>query len=559
VRLGVWLGAVVVLAVSLAAAAWLWRARRAPPPPSEFHLVSTFPGSHRAPSFSPDGKMIAFVDDVRGVPQVWVRYVDQGDPLPITSGEVGAGRPRWSPKGDQILFERSNMGIWSAPPLGGRARQLLAQGSCPNFFPDGERLVFDRGPELWTARADGSEARRLDGVPTNYFSFMIKRCAAVSPDGRWIAYYQPERGPLGDLWVVAASGGPPRRLTSDSVEAGTPVWTPGGRFVVFSSARRGSRTLWRVPAEGGEPEAVTSGAGEDGEPDVSSDGRRLIYSNARNSTAVVVLDPATGAERTIVERRGHLNGPRFSPDGTRIAFFSAVDPLEQIFTVGVDGQDLRQITHEKREANVMPRWSGDGSFLYFYQQLPTLCFRKVPAGGGPSSTVIEGWSWEIQNGASVDPPGRRIVYSLYESGRLESARVRDLTTGQERELPRPLDDPQWSRDGRLVAGADPDANVTVCPADGGACDVLGKGITPCWSGDGKRIYFQQPGKPLDDPNLRSVELWVMSRDGSHPKRVAVLEPQHTLSMPFDVSVRGEIVWPQVRRGKRELWLAELPR
>jgi Tol biopolymer transport system component len=503
--------------------------------------------------------MIAFVDDVRGVPQVWVRSTDQGEPLQVTSGEVAAGRPRWSPRGDQIVFERSNQGLWSVPPLGGQPRQLFPEGSCPSFFPDGERLVFDRGPELWTARTYGSEARRLEGVPTNYFSSMIKRCAAVSADGRWIAYYQPERGPTGDLWTVAASGGPPRRLTSDSVEAGMPVWTPDGRFIVFSSARRGSRNLWRIPAGGGEPEAVTTGAGEDGEPDVSSDGRRLIYSNARNSTALIVLDPTTGAERTIVERRGHLNGPRFSPDGTRIAFFATVDPLEQIFTVGRDGRDLRQITHEKREANVMPRWSGDGSFLYFYRQLPAPSFRKVPAEGGPSVAVVDVWRWEVHNGTSVDREGRRIVYSFYDNGRLESARVRDLVSGRERVLPRALDDPQWSPDGRLVAGSNAEGKVTVCPAEGGECEALGEGIAACWSGDGRRIYFQRPGRPLDDPNLRSVELWVMGRDGSLARRIAVLEPQHALSMPFDVSLRGEIVWPQVRRGKSELWLAELKR
>ncbi len=553
------IGIAATTVLLLGAAFWLTRARRAPPPPSQFHLVSTFPGSHRAPSFSPDGKMFAFVDDVRGVPQVWVKYVDQGDPVQITAGETAAGRPRWSPKGDQIVFEWSKRGIWSVPPLGGPARQILEEGSCPSFFPDGERLVFDRGPELWTARADGSEARRLEGVPINFFSFMIKRCAAVSPDGRRVAYYQPERGPSGDLWIVSAAGGEPRRLTSDSAEAGTPVWAPDGRFIVFSSARRGSRTLWRIPVDGGDPEPVTTGAGEDGEPDISSDGKRLLYSNARNSHAVILLDPGSGSERVVVERRSHLNGPKFSPDGNRIAFFTTTDQLEQIFTVGVDGQDLRQITRGEKEANVMPRWSADGSFLYFYQQVPTPSFRKVAAAGGPSSTVIDGWRWELQNGSSVDPLGRLVAYSLYERDQIRSARVRDLATGRERDLGRALDDPQWSRDGRLVAGADPDGNVAVCPADGGDCEILGKGIAPCWSGDGRRIYFQRPGRPLDDPNLRSVEAWVMNRDGSHPRRIGVLEPQLTLSMPFDVSVRGQIVWPQFRRGKRELWLAELER
>ena len=42
------------------------------------------------------------------------------------------------------------------------------------------------------------------------------------------------------------------------------------------------------------------------------------------------------------------------------------------------------------------------------------------------------------------------------------------------------------------------------------------------------------------------------------RRVAILEPQSTLSTPFDVSPRDEIVWVQFRRGKEELWQAQLP-
>jgi Tol biopolymer transport system component len=502
--------------------------------------------------------MVAFIDTARGVPQVWVRPIGGGDPIQATSGEVAAGRPRWSPKGNEIIFERRGQGLWTVPPLGGSPRQVLERGSCPGFFPDGERLVFDRGPELWTARVDGSEARRLEGVPVNYFSFYIKRCAAASPDGRWVAFYQPARGPLGDYWVVAASGGEPRRLTFDSAEGGSLAWTPDGRFVVFSSARRGSRTLWQVPAAGGEPEPLTTGAGEDVEPDISRDGRKLIYSNARNAFAIMLLDYATGRQRQILERRSHTNGAVFSPDGSRIAFFATTDRLEQIFTIEVGGGDLRQITSGAGTANIMPRWSADGSFLYFYRQLPAPSFRRVAAAGGSDSTVIDGWRWEVQGATAVDPTDRVAAYSLWKGGRVEATRLRDLQTGAERSLAQPLDDVRWSRDGSALLGADPAGNVVVCRADGGDCETLGKGTGAGWSGDGRRIFLRRSGQPLDDPNLRSDEVWSMARDGSAARRIAALEPQQAIGTLFDVSPRDEIVWVQFRRGREELWLADLP-
>ena len=76
------------------------------------------PGVAWAPSLSPDGTMVAFVDTAKGVPQIWLKYLGEGKPVPITSGDLAAGRPRFSPKGDQVVFERRGAGIWSVPPLG---------------------------------------------------------------------------------------------------------------------------------------------------------------------------------------------------------------------------------------------------------------------------------------------------------------------------------------------------------------------------------------------------------------------------------------------------------
>ncbi len=524
---------------------------------TQFRLISDFPGSHRAPSFSPDGRMFAFLDVEESPPQVWVKPVAGGEPVRITSGDRPAARPRWSPKGDQIIFQRRGQGIWSVPTLGGTPRQVADRGACPAFFPGGERIVFDRGAELWTARVDGGDAHKLPGVPENYFSAYVPRCAAVSPDGRSIAYVQPE-GPTGGLWMIPSSGGTPRRLTTDDMALGPPVWTPDGRCVICSSARRGSRTLWSFPVSGVDPTPLTTGAGEDLDPDISADGTHLIYANARRSYALELLDPASGKQREIIERRNHANGQNFSPDGSRIAFFEATGDLgEQLFTVGTDGRDLRQVTRDEQHRNIMPRWSPDGSQLFFYQGAPEPSYRRIPAAGGPSVTIAPGWRWETHNHAVVDPRGQTVAYTLVEGQKLLGARLRDLTTGKERELDRPLYDLGWSPDGRRLTGNDEEERIWVCPVDGGACESLVDGFWPIWSSDGSRIYFHRRGRPLDDSDLRSLEAWVVAASGGEPRRAGVLEPVHALHTQFDVSPRGEILWTQVRRGREELWLAVL--
>ena len=522
----------------------------------QFRLLSTFPGSHRAPSLSPDGRMLAFVDDASAVPQIWVKPVGEGDPVQITSGEPAARTPRWSPKGDQIVFERIRQGIWSVPPLGGAARRLFERGSCASFFPDGERLVFDRGSELWIARLDGSETHRVEGVQDNFYSFYLSHCATVSPDGRSLAYFQPQWGPHGDFWIIPASGGTPRRLTSDVSIGGGAVFSRDGRFLIVSSTRGGSQTLWRVPIAGGAPEPLTTGAGEDVEPELSADGRTLVYSNARSSHAVMLLDTKTGAQRELVERRTHTNGAVFSGDGSRIAFFSFTEENEQLFTVGADGRDLRQVTRGLPGRYIMPRFAPDSPSLYFFTHEPP-SLRRVASSGGRAETVIHGWLWGQVLGAWPDPAGRSIAYTD-DTGPARSARIRELATGREHPLAAPIAVSSWSRTGDAVLGTTDEQQILRCPSNGAACEALAKGGMPFPSADGSRIFFHRVGRTLEDRTLQSTDLWVMSAQGKDLRRVATLEPQSTLATRCDVSPRDEAVWVQFRRGKEELWLAQLP-
>jgi serine/threonine protein kinase/Tol biopolymer transport system component len=551
----------LVLAVAaltlVAAAAFLWfRSQPRPHAPLRVSLLSTFPGSHRAPSLSPDGKMVAFVDTAKGVPQIWLKYLGEGEPVQITSGDLPASRPRFSPTGDRIVFERRRAGIWSVPPLGGAPRQTVEAGTCPSFFPDGDRIVYDKGTELWTVRLDGSDARQVKGVQENFFSFYVKHCATVSPDGRSLVYFQPERGPSGDLWLIPATGGEPRRLTQDIAPAGNPVFSRDGRSVIFSSSRAGSRTLWRVPVSGGAPEPVTTGAGEDDEPDLSRDGTRLVYTNSRHSFALMVTDSATGAHREVLERRGHTNGPVFSADGKRLAFFAWTDEHDQLFVVGVDGSGLRQVTRSGA-SNVMPRWSADAASLFFFQQGPA-AFCRVPVSGGPVTELVPGWDWGSVVGGWLDPSGTRIVYTSIQRGAPLVARVRDLASGREQDIGAPIYVDPWSPDGKLIPGHTSENTVLLCPAEGGPCRAVTRGSQPRWSGDGRRLFVRRRGqRTFDDPTLWSAEVWSVGVDGTGERRVTTLEPLHILATPFDVSKRDEIAWVQYRRGKEELWLAEL--
>ncbi len=318
----------------------------------------------------------------------------------------------------------------------------------PRFSTDGEQVVFEvvsPGRGIWIANADGSRRRQV--AETNLLG--APASPAFSPDARSIAFFQSERGLLGDIWVTASEGGTPRRLTFDSSEGGGPVWTPDGRFIIYYSSRAGAQTLWRIPAEGGTPEPITSGAGQDRDPDISSDGKHLVYSNFRVTHALMLHDPVRGEQRELLQRRQIVGMPRFSSDATRIAFSQQLGQDAHVFTIGIDGNDLRQVTDGPGQQNLAPQWSDDTGWLHFFRVRPTASLRKVSVLGGDS---VEVGSWSEVAMAEIDPTGTAVAYVRANEGQPSATVMRSLTNGRETVLDTLLNGPRWSPDAQTICG-----------------------------------------------------------------------------------------------------------
>jgi serine/threonine protein kinase len=554
------IGAAVVSLVAVAVAGlWVWRQSADSRQATDLRLISTFSGEHWGASFSPDGNFIAFLKEADGVPQVWVKNLAEGDPLQVTFGDVPVRRLVWSPLKDRIVFSRFRAGLWSVAPLGGPSRRILEVGDAPKFSADGKRLVFTRGNAIWIANADGGDAYEVPGVPETPWA--MDRSPDLSPDGQTITFFHTGAEPIrGDIWIIPTAGGQARQLTFDLCEGGWPSWAPDGRSIVFSSTRAGSLTLWRVPATGGTPTPLTTGAGEDTEPDISPDGNTLLYGTQRKSWSLILFDPATGREKELLSRRTPIVHAVLSPSSDRIAFAQPIGGTVHLYVVSADGGEVRQVTRGEGEQNMLPQWSGDEASLYFYRMRPSKSFRRIPVEGG---TTMEVAAWDLlrERSAKVDPQGRAVVYSLVEKGQVNATVVRDLRSGKEHTLGRPLDRIRWSFDSQTIYGdhisPDPGGdlwnrwNVEACPADGRPCRTLTRGHYPIPAGDGSRLFFI---RATATPNMR--EVWTVSVDGGNPRRVGALGPLW-VEWNYDVSRNDQIVFTKLNASRRELWMAQL--
>jgi len=570
------LGVIAAAAVLAVAAALLLGTdpARYSPQAGEGRLVTDFPGNHRDPAFRADGSMMAFASDASGDWQIWVQSLAGGAPVQITRDAGSAHRPNWSPHSDVIVFGRALRGeapaIWSVDPLGTTApRLLIERGVSPGLSDDGASIVYaDAGGDgIWRARADGTAPRRVPGTPRMEEPAIA--APALSPDGRHIAYFAHSVGPLGDLWVIPTGGGEPRRLTLEDARVRSPTWTPDGRFVIYVSARGGTPNLWAVPFTGGEPRPVTIGAGEHGQPAVAPDGGRLLYTDRRTRWSLMRTDPDTGVHQALLERRYSLYIPQVSPDGRHIAYFSELPSGNHVFTVAIDGTDVRQLTTGEGDLNICPIWSADGDSLLIYQEKPSASLRRQPLGGGPSVEVLAGFRYATHHSARERPQGDAVVYVRMEppgSGRPTRTIVRDLKSGAETVLPLPaVGWPTWTRDGEQVLGARRDSGeIVLCAVAEGTCEVLAqtgapveaehpRGFHPRWSADETRIFYLR----FSGTAAATTELWVVDRDGGHQRKLVDLAPRDVVDPRFEVTPDDQIVWSRVERSSYAIWVAEL--
>lgn len=526
---------------------------------ASIRLVTDEAGSQSDAALSPDGTMIAYISDAGGSPQVWVRNLQRGGPMQITNGRFPAASPTWSPQSDQILFTRvepDGPSIFSVGTLGSpEPRRIVAGGSSPRYPLYAGGFVYSVNDEIWLAGDDASDRRRIEGVPDS--QGFAARTPALSPDGQTIAFVHAEEGPFGNLWLIPATGGEARQITSPELVGGfaaNPEWSSDGRYVVFDVAAGTSGShLWRVDTDSGEAAAMTKGPGGALQPTVSADGLRLAYTDSRPVWQLTRIDAESGARSAIYESRNPIFLPVVSPDASRIVFFSLLSSGMQLFVIDIDGRNLRQLTFNDPGRNTLPTWAGTDAVAYYHDR----SLHVLDLDDGSDSELYADFHWSSRTWLAIQ--GEQLTY--HEVDRPAQQRrtvVREIGESDITELGVAIEGAQWSTDGSMLLGSHRQTNtVVICSSSGSPCRPIESdgqpidGFRPEWSTDERQVYFLRKDNSGD-----CCALWRVDRDGGgRAEPVGQLEGFQQDNSYYGIDAGGNVVYNHMDDSTDEIWLA----
>ncbi|MDQ3801890.1 MAG: peptidase S41, partial [Acidobacteriota bacterium] len=428
--------------------------------------VTAHPGVEVFAKFSPDGNWIAFTGQYDGDEQVYVVPTTGGVPRQLTFYPAkGPFTPRWgydnqvydwTDDGKKIIF-RSHRDSWTlgetrlytVPVEGGNAEPLpMPESGAGDFSPDGRKIVYsprarDFRPEKRYGGGQASQLYIFD-IATSDAKLITPESPRASREPMWIGdtiYYVSDRDGHFNLYAYDTKSAKSTQQTSNKIydvrwassdRKSRIVYELNGELQIFDTRNRKSAPVSiNVPTDAvaSRPSRIPV-ANFIADISLSPKGERVLF-GARGE---VFSAPAEkGVTRNLTQTSGvHDKFPRWSPDGSRVAYISDRTGEEEIWIVPQDGsKPAEQITTGGKAMRYAPEWSPDGKYIAFSDKdgkvyvLTTATRAIVQVADSPNGQIRD-YNWS--------PRGNHLAFSMPEENGLSSVYVWSESDGRTKKI-----------------------------------------------------------------------------------------------------------------------------
>lgn len=314
--------------------------------------------------------------------EIWLMRM--GTPATYTRvGDSGGGKdlwPMWSADGTRVFYVSDRSGaenLWMRPVAGGSATKLTSFTTgrvlWPSISNDGKTIVFERDMRVWSYDVDARRATEVpitlrgaaaSPVPEHLTLTTGIQGMALSPDGRKIAYVN-----RGEIFAMSArEPGPSTRVTETGGAEGQIMWAPDSRRIAYASDRDGAWHIFVYDFGTRTETQLTRGTSNDIAPRWSPDGSAIAYVHGIRELRLV--DPSGRNDRLLAT--GHFDRPPFisarghvwSPDSRWVAYIDNEQRgFSNTYVVPTAGGTPRPVSFLPNAFSGTLSWSADGTFL----------------------------------------------------------------------------------------------------------------------------------------------------------------------------------------------------
>jgi len=400
----------------------------------------------------------------------------------------------------------------------------------PSISPDRKEIAFVSGGDIWTAPAEGGEARLLVSHPATELKPLY------SPDGRRLAFVSTRTG-NGDIYVLDFASGEVRRATFDDGGEQLDAWSHDGRWLYYSSTARdigASNDVYRVAAAGGTPMKVSADRyANEWAAAPAPDGSTLAFvgrgfgqwwrhghAHIDESAIMLMREHSTSKYEQLTDGNAKEVWPMWGEGGKSLYFMSDRGGAENIWKLNIGGRPV-QLTKFDGGRVLWPSISYDGRTIVFERgygiwRMETDSGRaaevRITLRGAPSGPAVERVRQTEQlQGLALSPDGKKVAFvargEVFAASSADGGDAVRVTNS-----PAPESQPVWSPDSRRLAyvsernghgqlfvydfGTNAETQLTNAPQPDD---------TPRFSPDGKWLAFLRAGKELRALNIDSKQ------------------------------------------------------
>ena len=487
-----------------------FRAIIAQPSPLAGRLLHPSPRFQVSPSFSPDAASVVYSVDVDGVPHLFIAPTRGGDERQLTTGADGEAQPSWSPDGKQIAFTSLRRhGIWLVDAERGDMKRLTTFGSRPSWSADGAEIAFQSGEDVeygWNAfDALPPSTIWIVDVASGKTASLTKKGAPAGGhgapswrhDGKRLAFSSCDHERCG-LYTIARDSSGLTELLMDPRRLSSPLFAHDGRTVDAVLSRYNESTLFEISVDANGERISDARPLRQSNPGViqyvamSRDGFRFAWSLVEEKSDLYSVEGGRVSKLTN-NPASNPTFPSFSPDGKQIAYCTVASGDDSgIWIANADGTNARAlITGAGLKQYV--RW-GRSEWDVFYaawnedRHRPLLY--RASLINGQSQVVAE--LPEDAAAPEMSPQMDRVAFNRTLGGwtsvwtsKLDGSSLRRMSA--DGDLAR---FPAWSPDGkRLAVQLRRDGSSIAILPEGKVIANGGENWPHSWSPDGKQIAF----------------------------------------------------------------------